>query len=77
VTLGGLGAQHAGWIELRIYDVAPESSPVLCSCKKDLVGVLDDEPENRVPMPLAVLCWAGLGWASTPSHLLISTSLAH
>ena len=47
--------------ELPIYDVAPESSPVLCSCKKDLVGVLDDEPEIRVPMPLAVLGWAVLG----------------
>jgi hypothetical protein len=26
-----------------------------------LVGVLNDEPEIRVPMPLAVLCWAVLG----------------
>ena len=47
--------------ELPIYDVAPESSPVLCSCKKDLVGVLDDEPEIRVTLQLAVLGWAVLG----------------
>ena len=47
--------------ELPFHNVAPESSPVLCSCKKDLVGVLDDEPGIRVPLPLAVLGLAVLG----------------
>ena len=67
VTLGGLGA---GWIEL------PCSTTVLSSVLAKRIWLASWMTNLRSACQCHLLCWAGLSWASTPSHLLISTSLA-